>query len=185
MPLPPEVRRDRRAAVSRLRDPKPIIRRPCKNCDKKFNKIRPNHIFCSAECKDEYRRYGSAFGPLKQFLIKLIEKSAGERAAAATAEQFAAYVTGKGFRRHLVDSGFVHRSMLRKRPTHLSATALRASIRELEARLATAEHHATHIGLIIHELVGRLERAEMVIGPPERPAQFPKPPHAPPVKVAG
>jgi hypothetical protein len=138
MPLAPEIRRTRRAAAKQFQEQKAAVRRPCKNCDKKFIKIRPNHIFCSTECKNEYSRYGSAFGPLKQFLVKLIEKSAGERAAAAVAEQFAAYVTGKGFRRHLVDSGFVHRSMLRKRPVLLSATALRASIKALDLAMNDA-----------------------------------------------
>lgn len=76
MPLPPAVRRDRRAynREQELKaNPKaPLKRKRCKNCPKLFWKTRPNKLFCSEQCSREFREHGSAFGPLKEKLEKLV-----------------------------------------------------------------------------------------------------------------
>lgn len=56
--------------------PEPIRykRKRCRNCDKKFPLTKPNRQFCTTACKNEYGRHGSAFGPLKIKLEKLVRK---------------------------------------------------------------------------------------------------------------
>jgi hypothetical protein len=142
MPLPPEVRRARRAAAAKLRDPQKFPRRRCANCNKFFLKIRKNKRFCSRGCKTEFARYGSAFGPLKDYLTKLIESASGGEAE----KQFAAYVAGKDFRRQLAAAGFIHRSMLEPRKPALTPDGLQSQItitgrlmRELESRVKELE----------------------------------------------
>jgi hypothetical protein len=112
MSLSPKVRRERRALAARYREPKKFTRRRCDNCGKFYLKTRDNKKYCSLQCKDEFNRHGSAFGPLKDYLTKLIKKESKEAAAA----QFAAYVAGKDFRRQLAAAGFIHRSMIRPKP---------------------------------------------------------------------
>ena len=110
MSLSPQVRRERRAQAKKYREPKKFPRRRCWNCDGWFLKTRKNKRFCKASCKDEYNRHGSAFGPLKDYLTKLIQTASKEEAA----KQFAAYVSGKDFRRQLAAAGFIHRSMIKR-----------------------------------------------------------------------
>jgi len=56
--------------------PEPIRykRKCCRNCDKKFPVTKPNRMFCTTACKNEYGRHGSAFGPLRIKLEKLVRK---------------------------------------------------------------------------------------------------------------
>lgn len=46
----------------------------CSNCSKMYRQTRPNKKFCSKECKDEFNRYGAAFGPLKLKLEQLVNR---------------------------------------------------------------------------------------------------------------
>lgn len=131
-------------------------RRHCKNCNKLYEKNRPNKMFCSHDCKEEFRKFGSAYGPLKEHLTKLIAKHAAGEAAA----QFAAYVAAKDFRRTLAAAGFIHRSMIKKRPAGMKPEALHAQIlllgsfsrrllsrvTRLEARLGIVEASAGYAG---------------------------------------
>lgn len=119
----------------------------CKNCPKFFPKTRPNREFCSQDCKDEYNRHGSAFGPLRERLTKLIEKTSKEEAA----RQFeAVWRTGLTQCPELVTAmtgaGFIHRSQLKKTAPEKTAAALRGSldviarlVKELEQRLVFVE----------------------------------------------
>jgi len=60
--------------------PKPKFpKKRCLNCDKKFEKNRPNRKFCQQSCKDEYNRHGSAFGPLKTRLERIIKLEVARR----------------------------------------------------------------------------------------------------------
>lgn len=142
MPLPPEVRRERRAAAKRADPDQEFPRRHCHNCNAWYRKTRKNKRFCSKECKEEFRRYGSAFGPLKTWLTKLIEESSKGEAA----NQFTLYVEGRDFRRQLARAGFIHRSMLKQLPPELRPKALLAAammngklMAELSARVKTLE----------------------------------------------
>ena len=78
MSLTPEVRRKRRALAARLKDPKPKRRGRCLNCFKLYVDESPNQRkkFCSKQCKEEFRSHGSAFGPLKAKLEKLVHQMA-------------------------------------------------------------------------------------------------------------
>lgn len=49
------------------------------NDGKLFDVTKPNRRFCSQSCKDEYHRHGSAFGPLKERLEKLVASLAEEK----------------------------------------------------------------------------------------------------------
>jgi collagenase-like PrtC family protease len=71
MPLPAAVRRDRRAYNKKLNPPVFPLKR-CLNDNKQFRQTRPNRKFCCQKCKDEYNRYGSAFGPLRLKLEKMV-----------------------------------------------------------------------------------------------------------------
>lgn len=51
---------------------KPLKRRRCDNCSELFPRTRRWQRFCCAECKNEFHRHGSAFGPLKDKLTKLV-----------------------------------------------------------------------------------------------------------------
>jgi hypothetical protein len=90
----------------------------CKNCPKFFPKTRPNREFCSQDCKDEFNRHGSAFGPLRERLTKLIEKASKEEAARQFAGVWPAatnlLTTSPEFIRALKAAGFIHRSQLKK-----------------------------------------------------------------------
>jgi hypothetical protein len=76
MPLPPATRRERYKAKKEdaleANPPQKVKRRRCRNCGSFTPLNRPNKIFCSEECGREFRRHGSAFGPLKFQLEKLV-----------------------------------------------------------------------------------------------------------------
>ncbi|MBF6570486.1 MAG: hypothetical protein IVW54_16590 [Candidatus Binataceae bacterium] len=104
MPLRPEVRRERRAALAKTRPPKKLRRRRCLNDGVLFPMTRKNRRFCKRECKDEYHRYGSAFGPLRDWLQKRIDQAS----KANFDQKFLAMLkTGEG-RAAMVTAGFVH-----------------------------------------------------------------------------
>jgi hypothetical protein len=78
MPLSAKAQAERRARLKRLQDPKKIRRARCANCDKPFPKTKPNRKFCKKECKREYEQNGgTAFGPLKTRLEKLVRQITG------------------------------------------------------------------------------------------------------------
>ena len=135
MSLSPQVRRERRALAARYREPKKFPRRRCDNDGKWYLKTRKNKRFCSKACKDEYNRYGSAFGPLRDYLTKLIGKASKEEVARA----FAAFVASKDFRRQLAAAGFIHRSMLRPRNREQASAGLQEQMRELAGRITALE----------------------------------------------
>jgi hypothetical protein len=92
----------------------------CKNCPKFFPKTRPNREFCSEDCKNEYNRNGSAFGPLRERLTKLIERRTKEETAARFEDAYKATALllagDASFIRALRAHGFIHRSDLKKPP---------------------------------------------------------------------
>jgi hypothetical protein len=135
MPLPPDVRRARRAEASRNKERPEIRRHACLNDGKLYWKTRPNKKFCSRKCKEEFNRYGSAFGPLRDWLTKLIEKNAKGEAV----RQFTAYLSSKDFRRELAAAGFIHRSQLKPKPAELTVEFLRESVFRLMARVERFE----------------------------------------------
>jgi hypothetical protein len=51
------------------------IRRRCDNCGKLFPRTRTDKKFCDDNCRKEFHRHGAAYGPIKQALEKLIEKT--------------------------------------------------------------------------------------------------------------
>lgn len=134
MPLSPRVRRERRALAAKDRPPKKYPRKRCANDGTLFFKTRKNKRFCCPECKDEYHRFGSAFGPLRDYLTKLI----GIESKAQAAAQFTAYVQGKDFRRQLAAAGFIHRSMIQPRPGP-KPRELARSLEQLAARIVMLE----------------------------------------------
>lgn len=150
MSLSPQVRRERRAQAAKYREAKKIPRRRCLNCNGWFLKTRKNKKFCKPECQQEYNRYGSAFGPLKDYLTKLIATASKEEAAM----QFAGYVAGKTFRRQIAAAGFIHRSMVKPKPPELTPEGL-AGACEMLSRL---------IGEIAVR-VTRLEQAQAAYSP--------------------
>lgn len=78
MPLSAKAQAERRARLKRLEEPKKIRRARCANCDKPFPKTKPNRKFCKKECKREYEQNGgTAFGPLKTRLEKLVRQITG------------------------------------------------------------------------------------------------------------
>ena len=80
MPLPPKVRRDRRAALKKFHPAQPVRRKACANDGKLFTPIRPNQKFCCEECRWEFHHNGgNAFGPLKTRLEKLVVRLVKER----------------------------------------------------------------------------------------------------------
>ena len=82
MPLPAAIRRERRKFNQKFEEKKKHPRRRCKNCEGWFDKTRKNKVYCKPQCKTEFNRYGSAFGPLKSFLLKKIEEMSREHQAA-------------------------------------------------------------------------------------------------------
>jgi hypothetical protein len=61
-------------------------RAKCKNCDQRFIKLRPNQEFCkfkkdgtASNCKNEFHRNRSAFGPLKGKIEGMIREHTKER----------------------------------------------------------------------------------------------------------
>jgi hypothetical protein len=51
-----------------------LKRKKCLNCDKKFELTKPNRKFCTTECKNEFGRHGSAFGPLKTHIETMMTR---------------------------------------------------------------------------------------------------------------
>lgn len=125
------------------------------NCNAWTIRTIPHKKFCSVKCKDEYRHYGSAFGPLRDYLTKLIVKASNEEAG----KQFAAYVAEKDFRRHMAAAGFIHRSMLKPKEPELTPERLRSQIRETEKRLEAQIAQLWNAVSQINDLaLGRTER---------------------------
>jgi len=59
---------------------KPTKRARCENCHALYhpNPRRPKQKFCSENCRKEFHRYGSSYGPLKTGLHKAIDKKYAE-----------------------------------------------------------------------------------------------------------
>ncbi len=53
-------------------------RKRCENCNKLFEPKKPWSKFCKDECRKEFHRYGSSYGPLKTGLHKAIDKKYAE-----------------------------------------------------------------------------------------------------------
>lgn len=53
-------------------------RKRCLNCDKLFELTKPNRKFCSTNCKNEFGRHGSAFGPLKTHIETMMNRHTKE-----------------------------------------------------------------------------------------------------------
>jgi hypothetical protein len=85
VPLSAEAQRARRKRLKAQSQPPKFPRRRCANCNNFFLKTRKNKRFCKRECKNEFNRYGSAFGPLKDWLTKFIEQRAKEETVRRTA----------------------------------------------------------------------------------------------------
>ena len=81
MPLSPTVRRERRAKAKRLEDPKIKRRKRCANCGELFEPTKPHKRFCKEACRKEFHHHGSAFGPLRDKLVKLVREITGQHAA--------------------------------------------------------------------------------------------------------
>jgi hypothetical protein len=69
---------------------------------------RKNRRFCKRECKDQYHRYGSAFGPLRDWLQKHIERCSKENFDRKLREMLSS-VEGRAA---MKAAGFIHTSEL-------------------------------------------------------------------------
>jgi hypothetical protein len=98
---------------------KKFKRRRCDNCGDWFPLTKANRKFCKDQCKDEFHNHGSAFGPLKVTLTKLVEKLTRE---ALTSDK-------------LIKAGFFHRSKFKRLPAEQSGAYLRDELSDL------ARHH--------------------------------------------
>jgi hypothetical protein len=89
-------------------------RKRCDNCPQFLviaSKRAKHKRFCSAKCRREWFRFGSAYGPLKEQLEKLIEAKTKEATKAETENQ--------KFIERLRVAGFLHRGQLKKiKPEH-------------------------------------------------------------------
>lgn len=83
MPSSPAHRREARAS---RREEKVYPRARCMNCPKFFAKTKPHKKFCCRACKDQFNKFGGAYGKLKEKLFAEIHKEVRER----TAEQLSA-----------------------------------------------------------------------------------------------
>lgn len=158
-------RRQANVAAGRIRpeDLKKYPRRRCRNCDALYYRTRPHKKFCSIVCKDEYHKYGSAFGPLKTYLTNLIQKAGKEEAA----RQFEAYLSSPEFRKHLAAAGFIHRSQILKPDMRETGAHLRGQVTVIERLLR--EHEERIVALETWRATGHLvglKPAEAWIGPP-------------------
>lgn len=108
MPSRPEVRRERRAALRQLAPPKKRRRKRCDNCGSFFPKKRKDQRFCKKECKDQFHHYGSAFGPLRDWLLKHIERCSKENFDRKLLQTLS---TAEG-RAAMKAAGFIHRDEL-------------------------------------------------------------------------
>ena len=70
MPLPPARRREVRAS---RRDEPVFEKKRCLNCPKFFPLTKPHRKFCSIPCKDQFNKFGGAYGKLKEKLFAEIE----------------------------------------------------------------------------------------------------------------
>lgn len=112
MPLSPAAQRERReklrklgidpANVTRELPKKNLKRRRCRNCNKFYSVTRDNKKFCCSKCKDEFHKYGSAYGPLKAKLEKLI----AETCRAEALKQLEAFAKSEHFTLMIVAAGF-------------------------------------------------------------------------------
>jgi hypothetical protein len=71
MPLPPAIRRERRE-YNKKQDPPVFPIKRCLNDNKQFRQVKKNKVFCCDACRREYNRFGSAFGPLREKLEKMV-----------------------------------------------------------------------------------------------------------------
>lgn len=105
-----------------------------------------NRRFCNVKCKNEYHQHGSAFGPLKHRLEKLVVKLAGQAMS----------------KEAMMRSGFIHRSQLRKKPADQRAEELRDDITRLQGGLAAlalipTEHRPASLRRSIEILTGLIK----------------------------
>lgn len=78
MPSSPARRREGRAS---RREEKVYPRARCMNCPKFFAKTKPHKKFCCRACKDQFNKFGGAYGKLKEKLFAEIHKEVRERTA--------------------------------------------------------------------------------------------------------
>jgi hypothetical protein len=106
-------------------------RKRCRNCDAKFLLTKPNRLFCSTACKNEYGRHGSAFGPLRVKLEKLVRKLVEAETKRGWTAQLAT----------LRAAGFVMRDELPAAEGSLAArvVSLAHALRSIGARLRLVE----------------------------------------------
>lgn len=127
-------------------------RRRCHNCGKLYPLTKPNRRFCSdtgpGNCKAEYNRYGSAFGPIRDYLEKEVQRRSKE---AARIELNAFLASDQEFIQRLHAAGFIHRSQIKKHPIELTRLGLKGGLdmatrllRELNARITALEEFAKY-----------------------------------------
>lgn len=102
-----------------------LPRKKCDNCDKPFPITRPGRRFCTTACRTEFHTHGSAFGPLRDKIQKLIEIETRQEVA----RQMDHFFRGnQQLRDAMAGSGFIHRSQLKKQPPEMTRAGLRGSI---------------------------------------------------------
>ena len=104
-------------------------RKRCRNCDAKFPLTKPNRLFCSTACKNEYGRHGSAFGPLRVKLEKLVRKLVDADTKRGWTTQLAT----------LKAAGFVMRDELPAAGAAAELAQLARHVKSLSARLRLVE----------------------------------------------
>lgn len=55
-----------------------LKRKRCLNCNALFDLTKPNRKFCGTNCKNEFARFGSAFGPLRTHIETMMTKHTKE-----------------------------------------------------------------------------------------------------------
>lgn len=139
MALAPHVRRERRAYNRKqellTNPPAKLPRRRCLNCNGWFLKTRKNKKFCKKECKDEYNRYGSAFGPLKEWIGKLIEKLSKE----TFERRLRVFLETEAGRAAITAAGFIHRDELQAYATDAQLQLVLMATRNITERVTALE----------------------------------------------
>lgn len=110
-------------------------RKRCENCDKKFPLTKPNRRFCTTACKNEYGRHGSAFGPLKIKLEKLVRKLVATEVKTGWTTQLATLRAAGFLMADDLPAAFAAKNVALETLTH-QLKALYARVRVLEAAVA-------------------------------------------------
>lgn len=135
MPTRPRIPAPLGHARPEPKKPGDLPKKRCRNCNKPFPLTKVNRAFCRQECKNEFHNFGSAYGPLKARLEKMIVVEARRQSRLQARAQFNDYAR-RDLGRDLIAAGFVNRKRLRPQAPKATTAQLAETLTIIDLMLS-------------------------------------------------